>query len=111
MQSKPVLTLTVKATADLLAHRFVTHAGGVPGAGGRTLGVARSAAAAGQAVAVDVLGTSVVEAGAAITTVGALLQTDSEGRAVPYTSGTAVAVALQTAAGAGRRIEVLLLPN
>lgn len=110
MQSKPVLTLTVTAAAALSAHRFVTHGGDVPSAGGRVLGVTRSDAAAGKAVAVDVLGTTVVDAGAAISSVGTLLETDAQGRAVPKTTGTAVAVALQTA-GAGRRIEVLLLPN
>lgn len=111
MQSKPVLTLTVTAAAALSAHRFVTHAGAVPSAGGRVLGVTRSDAASGKPVAVDVLGTTVVEAGAAISSVGTLLETDANGKAVPKTTGTAVAVALQTAGGAGRRIEVLLLPN
>lgn len=111
MQSKPVLTLTVVATGAVPAHRFVSPQGALPQAGGNTLGVTRAeATAAGQEVAVDVLGTTVVEAGAAIAA-GALLETDSQGRAVPRTSGQPVARALQAATGAGRRIEVLLLPN
>jgi hypothetical protein len=111
MQSIPVLTLTVRAAAALQAARFVTHAGAVPAAGARVLGVTRSIAEAGDEVAVDVLGTTIVEAGAAISSVGALLETDAQGRAVPNNTGTAVAVALQTATGAGQKIEALLLPN
>jgi hypothetical protein len=111
MQSIPVLTLTVRAAAALQAARFVTHAGAVPSAGARVIGVTRSSAEAGDEVAVDVLGTTIVEAGAAISSVGALLETDAQGRAVPKTTGTAVAVALQTATAAGQKIEALLLPN
>lgn len=107
----PVLTLSLVATGALAAERFVTHAGAQAGAAARTLGVARAKAdAAGEAVPVDVLGTAVVEAGAAIA-VGAQLETDANGRAVTKAAGPAVAVALQAAGAAGEFIEVLLIPN
>ena len=65
-QSISLLTLTVVAAAALAADRFVTHAGAYPAAGGLPLGVTRSGAgAAGDLLPVDVMGTAVVEAGAA----------------------------------------------
>lgn len=109
-QSIPCLTLTVTASVALTADRFVAHGGGLPGAGGNTLGVARSDAAAGAAAPVDVLGTGVVEASAAIAA-GAKIEALADGRAVTQSSGVTVARALQAATAAGQRIEVLLIPN
>lgn len=107
------LTLTVVANAAVSAERFVTQSGGYPTAGGVAFGVTRtSAAQAGDLLPVDVQGTSIVEAGAAIT-VDAALMVDAQGRVVPLTVGSKspVARALGAAAGAGERIEVLLVPS
>lgn len=111
-QSTPILTLTVAAAAAIAANRFVTPAGAQAGADANTLGVARTAAAAaGEKIPVDVLGTAVVEAGAAITA-GATLESDANGRAVTWaTAGAKVGIALQAAGAAGQFIEVLLIPN
>lgn len=111
-QSSPLLTLTVVAAGVIAADRFVTPAGAQAGADANTLGVARSAAAAaGDKVPVDVLGTSVVEAGAAIAA-GASIKSDASGRAITWASaGARIAIALQAAGGAGEFIEVLLIPN
>ncbi len=110
-QSTPILTLTVALTGTVAAHRFVTAAGAQAGADANTLGVARSAGVSGDKIPVDVLGTSIVEAGAAVAA-GATLESDASGRGVTWaTSGGKVGIALQAAAGAGEMIEVLLLPN
>lgn len=110
-QFRPVLTLSVASAAALNAERFVTVAGAVPAAGANVFGVNRSsAAAAGELVPVDVLGTSIVVAGAAVA-VGAALETDNQGRAITLNAGVKVARALQAAAAAGDRIEVFLIPN
>jgi len=110
-QSTPILTLTVTAAGTIGAHRFVTPAGAQAGADANTLGVARSAAVAADKIPVDVLGTTVVEAGAAVA-VGATLKADSVGRALMWAiSGATVALALQAAGGAGEFIEALLVPN
>lgn len=110
-QSTPVLTLTMTLTGTVSAHRFVTPAGAQAGADANTLGVARSAGVSGEKVPVDVLGTAVVEAGAAIAA-GTTLKADASGRAITWaTSGAKIAIALQAASGAGVMIEVLLLPN
>jgi len=107
------LTLTVVASGAVSAERFVTQSGGYPAAGGVAFGVTRtSAAQAGDLLPVDVLGTSIVEAGAAVT-LDAALMVDAQGRVVPLTVGSKspVARALGAAAAAGERIEVLLVPS
>ena len=105
--STPVLTLS----GTVAAHRFVTPAGAQAGADANTLGVARTSGVSGDKVAVDVLGTSIVDAGAAISA-GATIETNASGKAVTWaTSGPKVAIALQAASGDGDLIEVLLIPN
>jgi hypothetical protein len=110
-QHFPLLTQTATASATLTANRFVTFAGAVPLADANTYGVVRQAAVSGNKITVDVIGTAMVEAGAAITA-GATLKTDSSGRAITWaTSGVKVGLALQSAGAAGDIIEVLLIPN
>ncbi len=107
-----ILTLTVAAAAATATARFVTSAGAYPAAGAKGLGVTRtSAEAAGDLLPVDVLGTTIVEAGAPITA-DADLAVDAQGRVVPLTAGKAgVGRALEAATAIGAQIEVLLLPS
>lgn len=110
-QSLALLTLTVALTGTVAANRFVTAAGAQAGADANTLGVARTAGVSGDKIPVDVIGTAVVEAGAAISA-GATLETDASGRAVTWaTSGPKVGLALEAATAAGQFIEVLLVQN
>lgn len=113
-QSISLLTLTVAATAALAADRFVTVAGGYPTAGGVPLGVTRSSSgAAGDLLPVDVMGTAIVEAGAAIA-LGDTLMVGTDGKAITHDGDGdkhAVGRALQVAAGDGSLIEVLLIPS
>jgi len=110
-QAIPVLTLTAALTGTVAANRFVTPAGAQAGADAYTLGVCRTAGVSGDKAPVDVLGTAVVEAGAAISA-GASLKSDSSGRAITWaSSGAKVGIALQAATAAGQFIEVLLIPN
>lgn len=109
--SLPILTRTVTATSSVAAQRFVTPAGAQAGAGENTLGVARVAAVAADKLPVDVLGTAIVEAGAAVA-VNATIKADANGKAITWaTSGAKVALALSAAAADGDLIEVLLIPN
>lgn len=106
------LTLSVVAAAALLANRFVNQSGAYPAAGGRPFGVTRtSAAAAGDLVPVDVNGTAIAEAGAAIT-FDVPLMLDAAGRVVPLsgTGKTPVGVSMEAAGASGALIEVLLVP-
>ena len=106
-----ILTLTVAAAAALSANRFVTVAGAVPAANANCLGVTRtSAAAVGDLVPVDVAGTTLVEASAAIA-LGAAVTTTNDGRAVTHSTGAVLARALGAASGAGALVEVLLIAN
>lgn len=109
-QSSPILTLTKRATAALTADRFVSPTVGLPAAGGNTFGVARSNTANAALAPIDVLGTSIVEASAAIAD-GAAIEALADGRAVTRTTGVTVARANQAATGAGQFIEVVLIPN
>ncbi len=111
-QCTPILTLSVTATAALTADRFVTPAGAVPAAGATVLGVGRSTVAVGVRQPVDVLGTSVVETGAAIAA-NALVETDASGRAVTLAAGVVLGRLApgEVATAAGQFVEVLLLPT
>lgn len=110
-QAIPLLTLPLLLTAAVTANRFVTPVGALAGADANTLGVARSDGAIAAQVPVDVLGTAVVEAGAAVAA-GDTVKSDSTGRAITWaTSGAKVGLALQAATAAGQFIEVLLVPN
>lgn len=109
-QSISLLTLSLTAAAALTANRFVTHAGAVPAAGANVAGVNRSTVASGAITPVDVIGTAVVEASAAIA-LGAAIETTATGKAVTKTTGATVARALQAAAADGDLIEVLLIAN
>jgi thioredoxin-related protein len=98
-QNIPVLTLTHRLTGTVAQHRFVTAAGAQAGADANALGAARLAGVSGEDVPVDVLGTAIVEAGAAIAA-GATLKSDASGRAITWvTAGAKVASALQAAGG------------
>lgn len=109
-QSISVLALPVTLSGTVAANRFVTPAGAQATAGVNTLGVARSAGASGEKITADVLGTAVVEAGAAVAA-NATVAADASGRAITWASGAKVGLALQAASGAGVFIEVLLVPN
>lgn len=106
-----ILTKSVVATTALTQYRAVSHAGAVPAANGRCMGFANTSAAIGERAPVDVLGTTLAEAGAAIS-LGAQLGLDSSGRVVTYSTGAVVGSAAFSAAGAsGDVIEILLIPN
>lgn len=110
-QNIALLSLTRTLSGTVAANRFLTGAGAQAGADGVTLGVTRFGGVSGDKVTTDVLGTAIVEAGAAISD-GDTLKSDASGRAIPWvTSGAKTAKALQAASGPGVMIEVLLLPN
>lgn len=109
-QKISLLALSVAATVALTAERFATDLGAYPSAGGNAAGVTQTNAAIGDLVAVDILGTAIVEAAGAIAK-GASVQSDATGKAVTKSTGVAVAVALEAAAASGDKIEVRLIPN
>lgn len=106
-------TRSVVATGAVAARRFATVAGAQAAAlGAKVYGVNRYAVAVADAATVDVLGSALVEAGAAIT-LDADLTTDAQGRAVPITDSATqhrAGRSLSTAAAAGGLVEILLTP-
>jgi hypothetical protein len=112
-QFTSLLALSIIASGAIAESRFVTPASAqATVAGANTLGVARFAAADTEQLTVDVLGTAVVETGAALTANGPL-QIDASGRVIDKAAGVTVARLLpgQTANAAGQFVEVILIPN
>lgn len=111
-QCIPVLTLSLPLTGTVVAERFVTGAGAQTGAAGNALGVTRTAGVSGDIVPVDVIGTTIVEAGAAIAA-NALVEADASGRAVTKSAGVTLGRLTpgQSATAAGQFVEVLLIQN
>lgn len=111
--SHAIFTDTVIATAALTNNRLVNQAGAVPAAGGLAFGVTRCDAAIGDPVPVDVMGTAVVEAGAAFGRDVALM-VGTAGKAVAHDnvgSKHAIGRSLEASAGDGALVEVLLVPS
>lgn len=110
-QSIPILTLTQVLTGVVAANRFTTVAGIQTGADLNALGVSRVGGGVGDKVPVDVLGTTIIEAGAAVAA-GATLKSDATGRGITWAAaGARLAIALEAAGGAGELIEAVLIPN
>lgn len=136
MQSIPILTLSIPVGGGAVTARRAVGFDGAQATvqGQKILGIARADVAFTGEIPVDVKGTTVVEAGAAIN-IGDSLIVDAQGRAIPATGNLAVAAggtavtstaanggiltggdlpeyvfgdALEAAAAAGEFIEVVL---
>lgn len=108
-QKIPVLTLSVVAAAAHPEFLAVTAAGALPSAGAKILGITTELAVSGQHVPVDVLGTTVATAGAAVA-LDADLEATAAGKLITATTGVVVGRALQAAGADGDTFEVLLTP-
>lgn len=109
-QEHAVQTLTVLAAGTITKNRFVTIGGVTATAAATAFGVAATSAASGEYFPVNTLGTSIVQAGGAISA-GAAIEVGTGGKAVTKSSGVAVARAIEAASGDGVLIEVFLIPN
>lgn len=90
-QSHSIFTDSFTASGAITAYRAVGFDGAEATAQGQKVaGVARTKAADGEQVAVDMIGTTIVEAGAAISA-GDSLIVDSSGRAMPSTGEISIA--------------------
>lgn len=108
MQKRPIFSLTAVAAVALAGNRFVTLAGNYPAAGAGAFGVTDTDAAVGDAVAVDIIGTSKITAGAPFVK-GASLMADATGRGIAEADdGVVLATALEAATAEGQIVEVLL---
>ncbi len=107
---RAILTLAVLTAAVITEFRAITHTGTVPASGEAALGFSTTNAISNEMVAVDVLGTTIATAGAAIAQ-GALVQVGTAGKVITKTTGIAVGRALQAASADGDNIEIFLIPN
>lgn len=109
-QSIPILSLTTTLTAPVAQHRFVSYNGDPGQQGDGVLGVSRVAGVAGDEITVDSMGTTIIEAGAAIA-VGDPLEPGADGKAAVAGDVGFSARALEAAAADGDLIECLLIVN
>lgn len=101
------LSITLVATADVRAFRFVTVNAAEAGAGEAAIGVAKNDEKAGRAFAVDVVGVFDMVAGAAITA-GDQVEADADALPIPRTSGVVNGLALTSAANPGDLVKILI---
>ncbi len=112
MQKSVLLALTRTAATAIAAARFVDNDGNHAADGEKPLGVSASGAAVAADLAVDVLGTSMLEAGGPIASFGPIKPAaDGSGKGIAQAgAGPIGAYALTPALAAGDIIEVLLVP-
>ncbi|EME69722.1 lipoprotein [Paramagnetospirillum caucaseum] len=107
-------TRSVTASGAIASARCVKAGGAQATAiGEKILGIARYGVADGQAATIDVLGSALAEAGAALN-LDDDLTTDAVGRVIPVTDAATqrpLGRALSAASAAGQKVEVLLLPR
>src|SRR3569832_2384190 len=103
-QCTPLLTLTRTLSGTVAANRFVTPAGAQAGADAVALGVSRQGGVSGDLNSIDELGTTIVEAGAAISD-GDTHKTKTNKRTnTKTTTGAKLGIALQAAGASGQFI-------
>lgn len=105
-QKHSLMTMSVLAAGTITAHTFVGTDNKTAAAGADAIGVAVFDAGTGDMLAVDVLGSTIVRAEAAIAA-GARVQVGAAGGAVTATTGVPVGRAVEAVA-AGALFEVLL---
>lgn len=109
MQKSSIFSMSQVAAAAVLAARFVGLLTGQHcGAGAKAQGVSQYAAAVGEAFAVDVHGTTIVEAGGVIAP-GGPIKSDANGKAIAQGgAGEILGYAVTASTGDGQKIEALL---
>lgn len=109
MQKHVLFSMSALATAAITSNRFLGMLTGAHcAAAAKPQGVSQYAAAVGEAVAVDVHGTAIVEAGAAVAA-GVAVKSDATGRAIAQAgAGEIGGYSITAATAAGQKIEVLL---
>lgn len=107
----PVLIKGYLAAGAIAAKRFVTPALTQAGAGVSTIGVSDYEGAIGDDFSIIVIGTAVVEAGAAIDGTVRAVESDAQGRAIPKNTGKTAGILMpgQTATAAGQSVEILVV--
>lgn len=101
------MTITVEATGDVSEGRYVTALGAQAGDGDAAIGVARTDEVSGRPVAVDVIATVDMVAGAAIAK-GARVQANADGLPITKDAGADNGIALTAAANPGDIVKILI---
>ncbi|WKZ71115.1 MAG: DUF2190 family protein [Melioribacteraceae bacterium] len=104
---QPLLITSVKAAAETDAFLFVGFDGAVLSSAVKSLGVSHAHTESGEQLPVTVSGIALVLSGDAVS-VGAEVESDANGKAVPLDAGVSNGYALDEATGADEVIRVLL---
>lgn len=107
--STTLMACTVVATATITGGCGITLAGAVPAAGANGY-IAEFSGVSGDAITVNVIGTTVAMSGAAFAA-NTLLEFNASGKLIANTTGKVVARSLFAATGADQLVEVLIIPN
>jgi len=100
-----ILTCTAIAVVGLAARRFAGFDGKLAAEGAKALGVVEADTDADSPVPINVLGVMLVESGGPVT-LGAEVQTDANGRAIPKAAGIGNGFAVDAAIEAGELIRI-----
>lgn len=109
-QGHAIFRSTIKLTAASTARRGVAPLGGVPAAGGRTLGPADETLLTGDVCPVVTVGSAAWESGG-VFALHDKLQMDASGRVVLFAAGVFCAVALEPSTASGQFPECVVVPN
>jgi hypothetical protein len=106
---QPKLTLSIRATMDLPAYRFVDYQGKPCDANQKALGVCMGKWSSGKYAAIVVLGTAIVEASSNISA-GDKVASDANGKAKVATTGAEINGRALNSANPGEYVRILLVP-
>jgi hypothetical protein len=104
---QPILITSIRAKANLPKNLFITFDGEICGNGAKALGVSNAETDLGEMAPVTAVGIALVFSGNAVT-LGAPIQSDANGKAIPLAAGSLNGYALDAAAGADELIRLKL---
>lgn len=107
--TQPVLVTSIKAASDFSATKniFIGFDGDTCGNGKKAFGVLYATAAKGEMAPLVSSGIMLVKSGAAVSKEDKI-QSDADGKAIPYSAGEVNGYAMDAASGADELIRVLL---
>ncbi len=107
---QPVLITSILASVDLSSSKnlFIDFNGNICGNGAKALGVLNAGTSVSEVAPVICQGIALVKSGSALS-IGAKIQSDSNGKAVTFSSGEVNGFCLDSASGSDELVRVLLI--
>lgn len=105
---QPILITSIKAPANVLKNLFIGFDGALCGNGAKALGVCNADTSKDEMTPVTSVGIALVISGNAVT-LGDPIQSDANGKAIPFASGSLNGYAMDAATGANELIRIKLV--